>query len=209
MPKRKKARKRPRRTLDKSFEKGPSRAQKTRRSEPFAKAYDPYSMKRLRGRPAKIPASTVIGRADNYRYQLKQVWNKLEAPLLAAQTEEEVKAAFENHAQPYSGDFMPWRLSDVLALIHDKHFPRDSDARINFLADSLGGSPSLTFRSSRDVCGRERAKERLKSPYKILRKEFYVECSCGYKGPARDNACRKCGARISLIEEIISSGGVF
>ena len=159
--------------------------------------------KRGRGRPAKIPASTVIGRADNYRYQLKQVWKKLGGPLVAAQTEEQVAAAFERHGQPYTGDFMPWQASDILALIHDNHFPKDSEARINFLADSLGGRPTLTFRSSRDVCGRERAKQRAKSPYKILRKEYYVECSCGYKGPALSNACRKCGAEINPFEDLV------
>lgn len=165
--------------------------------------------KRGRGRPSKIPASTVIGRADNYRYQLKQVWKRLETPLLGARTKEEVEAAFESHGQPYSGNFMPWQVSDILALIHDKQFPKDSDARVNFLADSLGGRPALTFRSSRDVCGRQRARQRTKSPYQILRHEYYVECSCGYKGPARDGACRKCGAEISFMHEILSGGRGF
>lgn len=204
MPKRKTHAGKRKKALDKVFAKSRSSARKARPGEPLAKGYDPYSMKRPRGRPAKIPASTVVGRADNYRYQLKQVWKQLEAPLLAAQTEEEVTAAFESHGQPYTGDFMPWSVSDILALIRDKHFPKESDARINFLADSLGGRPTLTFRSSRDVCGRERAKQRAKSPYQILRHEFYVECSCGYKGPALNNACRKCGAEVPFSPDVLS-----
>ena len=209
MAKRKKHAQEGKKAIDKISGKSHLSRQESRRGKSLGRSYDPYSMKRPRGRPSKIPASTVIGRADNYRYQLKQVWKQLEAPLLAAQTEEEVAVAFESHGQPFTGDFMPWRVSDILDLIHDKHFPKESDARINFLADSLGGRPTLTFRSSRDVCGRERAKQRAKSPYKILRKEYYVECSCGYKGPALNNACRKCGAEISFIDEILSGYRTF
>jgi hypothetical protein len=208
MRKRKKDHHRRKKGLDGVSAKSHSGAHKARRTKPLVKARDAYSAKRPRGRPAKIPASTVIGRANNYRYQLKQLWNQLEAPLLAAETLEEVKAAFEIQGQPYASSFVPSRASDILALIRDRHFPKDSDARINFLADSLGGRPNVTLRTSRDICGRERAKQRLKSPYKILRKEFYVECSCGYKGPARDNACRNCGAEISFIEEIIWGAGI-
>lgn len=72
--------------------------------------------------------------------------------------------------------------------LHDPRFPKRQQARINFLADSLAGLGRVTPRSSRDICARERAKERAKSRHKIIRYEFYVECSCGYKGPARDNA---------------------
>ena len=151
----------------------------------------------------KILASTVVGRAENYRYQFKQVWKQLEGPLLAAQTKEDVDTALQNHAQPYASSYIGEQAADILALMRDKHFPKDSEARINFLADSLGGRPTLTLRSSRDVCGRERTKQRAKSPYQILRHEYYVECSCGYKGPARDNACRKCGAEINLLPEML------
>jgi hypothetical protein len=36
---------------------------------------------------------------------------------------------------------------------------------------------------------------------------FYVVCSCGFKGAALDNACRKCGAEISLLPELLSGFG--
>lgn len=68
---------------------------------------------------------------------------------------------------------------------------------------------NLIFRPFRDVCRRGRAKQRAKSPYHILRYEYYVECSCGYEGPARDNACRKCGAEINLLPEMLwGTGGL-
>lgn len=187
--------------LDNNLAKTRRRGRK-RRDEPNVR--DSLSEKKTRGRPAKILASTVIGRADNCRYQLKQVWAQLEGPLVAAQTGDEVKAALETHAPGYASSYVPFQVSDILALIRDKKFPKDPEARINFLADSLGGRSTLTFRSSRDVCARERAKERAKSPYQILRYEYYVECSCGYEGPALNNACRKCGAEIPFMEDVMS-----
>jgi hypothetical protein len=159
-------------------------------------AIDMFSEKRGRGRPERIPRPWVIGRADNHRNNLAQVWSKLRDPLLAAQTGEQAIAAFENHGQPYAGDFVPRLAPDILVLIHDASFPKRPKAQIGFLSDSLAGRPSVSFRTSRDICVKERAKRRAKSPYKIIRKEFYVECECGYKGPARDNACLKCRAPI-------------
>ena len=159
---------------------------------------DTVSKKKSRGRPQRIPRSWVIGRADNSRIGLAQVWPKLRDPLLAAQTEEQAIAAFENYGQPYTGDFVPRMAPDILALIRDPSFPKRPKAQIGFLADSLAGRPNIEFRTSRDICVKERAKQRAKSPHKIIRKEFYIECECGYKGPARDNASRKCGAEIPV-----------
>jgi hypothetical protein len=161
-------------------------------------AIDKVSKKKGRGRPQRIPRSWVIGRAADSRTVLAQVWPKLRDPLFAAQTEEETIAAFENYGQPYAGDFVPRLAPDILALIRDPSFPKRSKAQIGFLADSLAGRPNVEFRTSRDICVKERAKLRAKSPHKIIRKEFYIECECGYKGPARDNACRKCGAEIPV-----------
>lgn len=201
MAKRKKVSKKPRKRLDKGLQKTRGRRKKASHGAPIA--HDPFSTKRPIGRPAKIAASTVIGRADNCRYQLRQVWAQLEVPLVAAQNEDEVRVALETHAPVYASSYVPFQVADILKLIHDKKFPKDPEARIDFLADSLGGRSTLTFRSSRDVCGRERAKERSKSPYQILRYEYYVECSCGYEGPARDGACRKCGAEINIFQDLI------
>jgi hypothetical protein len=157
-----------------------------------------FSNKRHRGRPRKIEPSWVIGRAENYRTTLKGVWKKLSESLMTADTEALVTKAFEDHGQPYAQEFVPRLAGDILMLVQGADFPKRRLAQIAFIADSLGGRPNISFRSSRDICGRERAKQRAKSQYKILRKEFYVECSCGYKGPARDDACRKCGAEIPV-----------
>jgi hypothetical protein len=169
----------------------------------LTKALDTSSGKRSRGRPQKIPRSWVTGRAENYRKMLAGVWSKLSGPLLAAETEEQIVAAFENCAQPYANEFVPRLASDVLALTRDRGFPKRAKAQIGFLADSLPGRPQITARTSRDICAKHRAIERTKSPHRIIRKEFYVECSCGYKGPARNNACRECEAAISMVPEML------
>ena len=159
---------------------------------------DLASQKRGRGRPQKIARSWVVGRAPNYRRALGYVWAELSGPLLAATTAEQVIEAFQKHASLYASNFAPRFAADILALIHDPHFPRRRlKAQIGFLADSLAGRPDITARRSRDICTEERAAHRATSnQHKILRTEFYIECSCGYKGPARDSACRKCGAEI-------------
>jgi hypothetical protein len=63
------------------------------------------------------------------------------------------------------------------------------------LARSLAGRPVLRFRTSRDICEKADTQERLKSPHRILRREFYIECSCGYRGLGFDNDCPKCAAQ--------------
>lgn len=174
------------------------------------KSLDRISEKRGRGRPEGIPRSWVIGRAGNYRTMLTEVWPKLGNPLLAAKTRDEVIAALESYGAPYTGEFVPSLASDIVALMGDSDFPKTADARIGFLSDSMGGRPGLTFRTSRDICGKERAKERAKSPHQIVRAEYYIECSCGYEGPARDNSCRKCGAGIPFsLNTMWDNPGIF
>ncbi len=169
------------------------------------KTLDEFSEKRGRGRPPKILPSVVFGRAQNYRMMLTEVWPKLRDSLLAigAVTKEDVTKAFETHAQPYAQSFVPGLASYILEVIHERKFPTRPKAQVHFLADSLAGMPNVGRRRSRDICAEERAKESAKSPHKILRKEFYIECSCGYKGPARNDACRKCGAAISFLPEML------
>ena len=162
------------------------------------KALDTYSEKRGRGRPQTISRDSVIGRANNDRLRLDSVWAGLAGPLLAATTQEHVIAAFEEHGRPYAPEFVPRLASDILGVIHSRSFPRRPKAQVGFLADSLAGRPVVTARTSRDICSKERARRHAQSPHKIIRHEFYVECECGYKGPARDNACKKCRAPIPV-----------
>ena len=146
-------------------------------------------------------ASEITGRSHNYRTIFGYLWDGLRVPLSEAKDEADVIKAFDEKAQTYMREFMPMLAGLVLKVIREPKFPKRRDAQINFLADSLAGYGTISPRRSRDICDQERARERAKSKYKIIRKEFYIECSCGYKGPARDNACRKCGAEISIWSE--------
>jgi hypothetical protein len=120
------------------------------------------------------------------------MWNELTPPLLGAQTEDDVIKAFQI-AVPGGTEFTP-HAELILKIVRDPKFPKRRQARINFLADSLAGLGLVTPRRSRDICANERAI--VESTHHILRYEFYVECSCGYKGPSENHACRKCGANI-------------
>ena len=155
---------------------------------------DSPSQKRARGRPPKIRATEVKGRADNYRGILGTVWASLWPSLSEVQSVEDVNVALQN-ARPYDREFVPWA-SLIFELLKDSRFPKRPRARINFLADSLAGLGIVSPRRSRDICTRERA--RAKRTHHILRYEFYVECSCGYKGHSENHACQKCGAGISF-----------
>ena len=163
-------------------------------AEPPQNWPDAAPKKRGRGRPPKVRASEIRGRADNYRGILQNVWGQLWPALSEAQTEDEVIAALQN-ARPYDREFEPWAAL-ILAVLKERSFPKTQRARINFLADSLAGTGIVSPRRSRDICAAERAKE--KRTHRIIRFEFYVECSCGYKGRSENHACRKCGATISF-----------
>jgi hypothetical protein len=173
----------------------------TKPTQQSEKILDTFSEKRGRGRPPNICPAEVFGRAENYRIMLTEVWPKLRDPLPAAGagTEEDVTKVFETHAQPYAQNFVLRLAPYNLEVIHERKFPTRLKAQVHFLADSLAGRPNVVPRRSRDICSEERAEESAKSPHKILRREFYVKCSCGYKGPARNDACRKCGAAISTL----------
>jgi hypothetical protein len=149
--------------------------------------------RKKRGRPGIRP-SLVVGRANNYALQLEQVWEELEAPLMNAQSANDVIAAFATEAEFLQRHFVPMFAETILELIREPRFPKRAAARIRFLGDSLGGAAEgLRPRRSRDIC----SVERNKVVHRIMRREFYVECSCGYKGPALNDGCRKCGARVT------------
>ncbi|MGI0083834.1 MAG: hypothetical protein ACREBQ_02010 [Nitrososphaerales archaeon] len=169
--------------------------------------------KRGRGRPRRMPAGEIHGRADNYRglfwerkfdKKTKQLvpdhpyaWAE---QIIAATNEDELRKAIDAGPSYVQAQFAP-SIALILSVLRERTFPKTTPARLNYLADSIAGSGLVSPRSSRDICGRERAKQRLKSPHRITRKEFYIECTCGYKGPALNNACRKCKAEIPLSAE--------
>jgi len=144
--------------------------------------------KRPRGRPG-VRGSEIRGRADNYRWILNEVWERLWPRLEQAQTEQDVIKAFDEGTAPYTQHFSPHHASLVLTVLREPKFPKRRQARINFLADSLAGLGSVTPRTSRDICARERAKDRAKQRHRIVRREFYIECTCGYQGPAYEGKC--------------------
>jgi hypothetical protein len=145
--------------------------------------------KRRRGRPPHIDRSFVVGQADHYRVVLLQFWPKLGPRLLAAQSPEEIVRAVREDAPGITASVVPFS-ELILRIVRDPKFPRARSAsQIHFLADSLGGQGFVTPRRSREICAEERSKVR----HVIVRREYYIECSCGYQGPAFDGTCRNCG----------------
>ncbi len=96
---------------------------------------------------------------------------------------------------PGESEFMPYRAPLILKVLKERTFPKRRKAQINFVADSVAGLGLVSARRSRDICVEDRARAR--RAHHIIRYEFYVECSCGYKGHSIDHACRKCGAPIT------------
>jgi hypothetical protein len=172
----------------------PKKAHKTRE-----KTLDTVSPKRGRGRPG-VRASEIKGRADHYRLLFTQIWNDrtdargeflkgLGNALLGAKTEEKVIRAFAPWPS-HQREFEPIA-SVVLKVLREPKFPKRRKTQINFLADSLAGWGWISPRRSRDICERERSK--IKKEHCIIRQDFYIECTCRYKGPALYGKCPKCG----------------
>jgi len=139
-------------------------------------------------------ASEIRGRADNNRYIFGRVWDRLWPRLSQAQTDQDVIDAFVEEGQPYAPNFMPGLANLVLRILREPKFPKWREAQINFLADSLAGLGYVAARSSRNICQKERIQA--KRAHRILSYEFYIECSCDFKGVSKNHACPKCGAGI-------------
>ncbi len=158
------------------------------------KGLDRLPEKPGRGRPG-VRRSEIRGRADNYRWIFDQVWNRLWPLLANARTEEDVKTAFQRGASPYNREFEPFAPL-ALKVLREKRFPKLRRARVNFLSDSLAGLGRVSPRRSRDICDDERKEE--ERAHHIIRYEFYIECSCRYKGRSRDHGCPECGEKIDF-----------
>lgn len=159
--------------------------------------------KQQKGRPRKCPPDWVRGTADNYRYVFGLLWSHIWPGLSKAQTQQEViQVISRKEVSSYALDLIP-KADLMLQVVRDPKFPkRKREAQINFMADSLGGYGLVAPRSSRDICAKERA--RIKRIHHIIRYEFYVECSCGYKGISRNHACARCEAKIPLSYDLLS-----
>jgi len=152
---------------------------------------------RKRGRPPKIIAAWVRGRADNYRGILDTVWERVAPKLLNAETRDDVIRSFQDaNVGGYAIEFVV-AADLILQILHEPKFPkRNRAAQINFLADSIAAQGAISPRSSRDICEKERA--RIKRIHHIISYEYWIECSCGYKGRSLNHACPKCEAEIPL-----------
>jgi len=160
----------------------------------------PVAAKRRRGRPG-VDRSLVLQTADQLSVMLPAFWPRLVQPLLASQSPGDVTKAFEASGL-MSTSFVPHWSELILKIIHDRRFPRSrAKAQIRFLADSLGAQGAVTFRRSREICAEERTKE----SHFIVRRDYYIECTCGYEGPALKGACPDCGT-MQLAEDVLSVG---
>jgi hypothetical protein len=145
--------------------------------------------KRVKGRPARIDPNVVVSSADVYRAWFHQFWPKLGLRIMRAESKADIERAIVEEAPTIAGGLSQYS-ELILKIVHDRRFPHArGTSQIHFLADSLGGQGLVTSRRSREICTAERTKVK----HVIVRREYYIECSCGYKGPALDGACRECG----------------
>jgi len=151
------------------------------------------------GRRAKIRPSEVVNRAYDLKLTFEIAEKQLDwTKLLAAQSVQDVIAAFGTMDEVYRRKFL-YKPELILQCLKDRKFPKlNRKAQEEFIADSLAGDGRISIRRSRDICGEGRAKERQQG--KILRREFYIVCSCCYEGPALRDACPDCGAIVSYLD---------
>jgi len=144
--------------------------------------------KRRRGGQPKVDPDMVLGSAEALRRQFAYAWPSLGKRLLAANSAAEVWEIVKSGKGIISNSDMAF--SELLfEVLREPTFPRfRTKSQLTFLADSLGASGVVTPRRSRDICSAQRRKVR----HMIVRQDFYIECTCGYEGPAKFGKCPKC-----------------
>jgi hypothetical protein len=167
-------------------EKAPAEGQKN--------ALDTFSQKRGRGRPWTVRASEIPGRASSFQIMFENIWGRIGPELCRATSEDEILATIQK-ANPYDRELTAWA-SLILEVVKSYNFPKTQKAQIKFLSDSIAALGKVSPRRSRDICATERLKR--KQAHHVLRFEFFIECSCRYKGHSQDHACPKCGAQIQF-----------
>jgi hypothetical protein len=146
--------------------------------------------KKLRGGQRRVNPRLVVGTANALRTQFSVAWRSVGNQLLSARSPEQVMAVLKKDGGAIGGLKDLEFSTRVFEVIRDPKFPNlRSKSQVNFLADSLAASGLVTFRRSREICAQERRKVR----HVIVRREFYIECTCGYSGPAFHGACPECG----------------
>ena len=161
----------------------------TKRKQSRAKpqiSLDMLHGKRGRGRPG-VRKSEIAGRSYHYRLLFENIWDWAGEKLVRAKTKENVLKALEPN-EYYQRELGPV-VSLIPKVVSEPKFPKRRQAQIGFLADSLAGVGMVSPRRSRDICEQERNR---KVNY-ITRQDYYIECTCHYKGPALHGKCPKCG----------------
>jgi len=165
------------------------------------KRLDKVSPKRPRGRRREAePDQAVRMRALNYRRTLRRVWPQLGPELVKAETADDVATAWLAVGLRDGEDgfrLLTVLAGEILAITKEKGFRQiGTEAQPRYVADSLATVGRTKFRRSRDIA----AKAEPSPEHQIQHAEavWYVECSCGYKGPSKAYACRKCGAKIQF-----------
>ena len=110
---------------------------------------------------------------------------------MKAESEEEFKRLMGDAPQYVKAKFAPIIFSLVEKVRKDLKFPKKPKTQQVFLAESLAGVGRPSPRRCRDIC----AEGRKKKHHYIIRQNFYIECTCGYAGPAKRGACPECGTR--------------
>jgi hypothetical protein len=135
----------------------------------------------------------ILNRAADFHLVLTKCegdidWEKLRA----ARTDVDLELAFKRVLSFYVENKFRPRFALMLRIVGEPQFPKGSQkAQIRFLADSLGGDGVVSPRRSRDIC----LKVRIQPENEIIRREYYIECTCGYDGPALHGGCPACGTR--------------
>src|SRR5438445_4866812 len=116
-------------------------AAKTRKPKSHQKkvesSIDTFREKRGRGRIPNMPLGEVQTRGYHYTQMLEGLWDRIEASLLAAQSEDDVKAAFGGEGYSHEQQESAPLARLILQVLRERKFPKRTKPRIRFLAESL------------------------------------------------------------------------
>ncbi|MDA2914103.1 hypothetical protein MYX77_09125 [Acidobacteriia bacterium AH_259_A11_L15] len=178
-------------------------AKRKKATKKAPEAIDGGLRKRGPGRPG-VSKSETQGRAYDYRLTLEQHWNDVAEAFLMSQSEEDFNRAFGKAPEYLRRKFVRNLFPTIVKIRKDLKFPKTPKKQMDFFADSLAGLGIISPRRSRDICAEGRKQE----VHSIIRQDFYIECTCGYEGPAKFGACPKCGTKTIAWSERFRGAGI-
>lgn len=166
----------------------------------MTKHSNPLESRKPGRRPVLPPQWSVAARADHLLRLLSDTRDCLDwENLLRAQSVHDVRKALGSKEWAHEMKEL-WKYTEngllFLDWLRERKFPRfERRAQMRHFAESIaapsfGYRGKISLRRSRDLCWKEREHGT------ILRVEYYIECSCRYKGPVKDQKCPRCGAEI-------------